>query len=66
MAVAARDAAQPFVLQARRRVGDEPLVFRDARKDVTFGETPAVQELGIVAYAGVPLMHGGHALVTLC
>ena len=33
---------------------------------MTFRDNPAVQELGIVAYAGVPLMHGGHALGTLC
>ena len=44
----------------------EPLVVRDARKDATFRDNPAVQELGIVAYAGVPLMHGGQALGTLC
>src|SRR4026209_1114821 len=31
----------------------EPLVVRDARKDATFRDNPAVQELGIVAYAGV-------------
>ena len=44
----------------------EPLVVRDAREDATFRDNPAVQELGIVAYAGVPLMHGGQALGTLC
>jgi GAF domain-containing protein len=44
----------------------EPLVVRDARKDATFRNNPAVQELGIVAYAGVPLTLAGQALGTLC
>jgi GAF domain-containing protein len=44
----------------------EPLVVRDARKESMFRDNPAVRELGIVAYAGVPLMHGGQALGTLC
>jgi GAF domain-containing protein len=44
----------------------EPLVIRDARKDSQFRDNPAVQELGVVAYAGVPLMISGQALGTLC
>jgi len=44
----------------------EPLVVRDARKDATFRDNPAVYEIGIVAYAGVPLMLSGQALGTLC
>src|SRR5262245_12739539 len=44
----------------------EPLVVRDARKESTFRDNPAVHELGIVASAGVPLMHAGQALGTLC
>jgi GAF domain-containing protein len=44
----------------------EPLVVRDARRDPTFRDNPAVRELNIVAYAGVPLTLSGHALGTLC
>jgi GAF domain-containing protein len=44
----------------------EPLVVRDARKDATFRDNPAVHEIGIVAYAGIPLMLSGQALGTLC
>jgi GAF domain-containing protein len=44
----------------------EPLVIRDARKDPTFRDSPALHELNIVAYAGVPLVLSGHALGALC
>jgi GAF domain-containing protein len=44
----------------------EPLVVHDARRDPTFRDNPAVRELNIVAYAGVPLTLSGHALGTLC
>ena len=44
----------------------EPLVVPDARRDPTFSDNPAVRELNIVAYAGVPLTLSGHALGTLC
>ncbi|WP_222195666.1 GAF domain-containing protein [Modestobacter italicus] len=32
-----------------------PLVLRDARQDPEFGDGPAVRELGVIAYAGMPL-----------
>jgi GAF domain-containing protein len=44
----------------------EPLVVDDARRDPTFSDNPAVRELNIVAYAGVPLTVSGYALGTLC
>jgi GAF domain-containing protein len=44
----------------------EPLVVPDARRDATFRDHPAVRELNIVAYAGVPLTLSGQALGTLC
>jgi len=44
----------------------EPLVIRDARRDDAFRDNPAVIELNIVAYAGVPLTLSGQALGTLC
>ena len=44
----------------------EPLVIPDARKDPTFRDNPAVRELKIVAYAGVPLTVSGCALGAFC
>jgi GAF domain-containing protein len=44
----------------------EPLVVHDARAEAQFWDNPAVRELGIVAYAGVPLQLAGEALGTLC
>jgi signal transduction histidine kinase len=44
-----------------------PLVIEDARNDPLLAENPAVEELGVVAYAGVPvIVNGGQALGTLC
>jgi formate hydrogenlyase transcriptional activator len=45
----------------------EPLVLADARKHPLIGDYPAVCELGVTAYAGVPLISSeGHALGTFC
>jgi len=44
----------------------EPLVIPDARKDPTFRNNPAVLELNVIAYAGVPLMVSGFALGAFC
>jgi formate hydrogenlyase transcriptional activator len=45
----------------------EPLVVADARKHPLIGGYPGVTELGIGAYAGVPLITSeGHALGTFC
>lgn len=44
-----------------------PVVINDARRDVRFAVNGAVTELGLVSYAGVPLVDdGGHALGVLC
>ena len=43
-----------------------PLVASDARRDPTLGSVLAVTELGVVAYAGVPLFIDGHPIGTLC
>jgi GAF domain-containing protein len=43
-----------------------PLVIPDARKDPEFHDSPAVRELQIVAYAGIPLMLSGYALGAFC
>ena len=45
---------------------DEPLVIPDARKDPAYRDNPAVRDLRIVAYAGVPLTMTGCALGALC
>ena len=46
---------------------DEPLVIEDAHVHPLVRDSPAIRDLGVVAYAGVPLVRaGGHALGTLC
>jgi GAF domain-containing protein len=43
-----------------------PLVIGDARKDPNYRDNPAVRELNIIAYAGVPLTISGFALGAFC
>jgi len=45
---------------------DDPLVIRDATKDPAFRDNPAVRELDVVAYAGVPICSSGFALGAFC
>ncbi|GAB4081224.1 GAF domain-containing protein [Modestobacter muralis] len=42
-------------LSQRVTTTGEPLVLRDAREDPATAESPSVRELGVVAYAGMPL-----------
>jgi formate hydrogenlyase transcriptional activator len=45
----------------------EPLVVADARRDPRFGHNHAFSELGVIAYAGIPLITSeGYALGTFC
>jgi GAF domain-containing protein len=45
----------------------EPLIVEDAREDPVLRENLAIRDLGVVAYAGIPLIdRGGHALGSLC
>src|SRR5215510_5558548 len=45
----------------------EPLVVGDARRDPRFGHHHAFSELGVIAYAGIPLITSeGYALGTFC
>jgi formate hydrogenlyase transcriptional activator len=45
----------------------EPLVVADARQDPRFGHHHAFSELGVIAYAGIPLITSdGHVLGTFC
>jgi transcriptional regulator with GAF, ATPase, and Fis domain len=44
----------------------EPLVVGDAREHPTLKDNLAVPDLGVIAYAGVPLITDGHALGSLC
>src|SRR5262252_868295 len=45
----------------------EALIVSDARLDPVFERHPAVSELGVIAYAGIPLITSdGHALGTFC
>lgn len=43
-----------------------PVVISDARGLAPWRDHPAVTELGLVAYMGVPLKSNGHVLGTLC
>ena len=45
----------------------EPLLVRDAREHPLLRDNPAVTDLDVIAYAGVPLVaSGGHVLGTFC
>jgi hypothetical protein len=45
----------------------DPLVIEDARAHPLVRDNPGIRDLGVVAYAGVPLVtRSGHALGTLC
>jgi diguanylate cyclase (GGDEF)-like protein len=44
----------------------QPLAVEDARADPVLRDSPAVRELGAVAYAGFPLIADGHALGAVC
>jgi GAF domain-containing protein len=45
----------------------EPLIVTDARRHPVLHDNLAIRDLGVVAYAGIPLMDGeGNALGTLC
>jgi len=45
----------------------EPLVVADAREDPRVRDNPAIRDLGVIAYAGIPIIdRDGHALGSLC
>ncbi len=45
----------------------EPLIVADAREHPVLKDNLAIRDLGVIAYAGIPLIEeGGHALGTLC
>jgi GAF domain-containing protein len=45
----------------------EPLVVDDAREHAVLRDNPAIHDMGVVAYAGIPLIDAaGNALGTLC
>ncbi len=45
----------------------EPLIVDDAREHELLGDNLAIRDMGVVAYAGIPLIDAaGHALGTLC
>lgn len=48
-------------------ISRRPLVIGDAREHPVLKRNPAIEDLGVVAYAGVPLIDDdGHALGTFC
>jgi hypothetical protein len=45
----------------------EPLIVDDAREHAVLRDNPAIRDMGVVAYAGIPLIDAeGNALGTLC
>ena len=45
----------------------QPLIVDDAREDPVLRDNPAIRDLDVIAYAGIPLIGAdGHALGTLC
>jgi GAF domain-containing protein len=45
----------------------EPLIVADSREHELLRDNPAIRDIGVIAYAGIPLIDaGGHALGTLC
>ena len=45
----------------------EPLIVSDARDHPVLRDNLAIRDMGVIAYAGIPLLDaGGHALGTLC
>ena len=45
----------------------EPLIVDDAREHHVLRDNPAIRDMGVVAYAGIPLIDAeGNALGTLC
>jgi|GEM_PF-1182492 len=44
----------------------EPLVVEDVRRDRSLRRSPAIEKLGVVAYAGMPLRSEGQTLGTFC
>ena len=47
-------------------ISRKPLVVGDAREHPLLRDNLAIRDMGVVAYAGVPLLHDGHAVGTLC
>jgi GAF domain-containing protein len=45
----------------------EPLIVTDAREHPVLRDNGAIRDMGVIAYAGIPLIDDkGHALGTLC
>jgi GAF domain-containing protein len=45
----------------------EPLIVEDAREHPVLRHNPAIRDMGVIAYAGIPLIdEDGHALGSLC
>lgn len=44
----------------------EPVVIPDARRDPAYRDNPAIRDLGVIAYCGVPLTVSGFPLGAFC
>jgi len=47
-------------------VPDGPLVIEDTTAHPLFREVPTVKSMGVRAYAGIPLVMGGHSIGSFC
>lgn len=50
----------------QQTLGGTPFVVDDARTNEHVAENPLVEQLGVIAYLGVPLVVSGHVLGALC
>jgi GAF domain-containing protein len=64
---AARQTPLDFSICQYAVAARQPFVIEDARANRVLAHHPAVTELGVVSYAGIPLITAeGHAVGTLC
>jgi signal transduction histidine kinase len=48
------------------RVAAAPLLVEDARAHPVFHDHPAIRDMGVIAYLGIPLVTRGHVLGSFC
>ncbi len=64
---AARETPLSYSFCQHVVLGLKPLVVPDARKDQLLKDSPAVEELDVIAYAGIPLLSAeGEAMGSFC
>jgi GAF domain-containing protein len=65
--LSARQTPLDFSICKYAVVEGRPLIIGDTRADPVLADNPAVRDMGVAAYAGIPLIVAeGHAVGTLC